>query len=79
MFSNRETRKEILGEQISKVGFIIEHTLIASIDEHLRCFLLYTDNIKIYQGETHLLNLQIADWRKLWFVKRQKITIKRAM
>ena len=38
--------KKILGEQTSNVGFIIEHTLITSTDERLRCFLLYADNNK---------------------------------
>ena len=28
--------------------------------------------IKIYQGKNHLLNLKIADWWKLWFVKRYR-------
>ena len=48
------------------VGFIIEHTLVASIDELFRCFLLYADNNKDVSRKVYLLNLQLADWWKLF-------------
>ena len=38
--------QSISGLDPSKVDFIIEHTLVASTDERVRCFLLYADNNK---------------------------------
>ena len=43
-----------------KDSFIIDHTLITSIDEYMRCFLLYVDNNKDFFRKLYLLNLQIV-------------------